>query len=61
VLPGFVDSYPIDAATLAKIPMGRIGGVSELAATVAALASDDLSYVTGQCLLVDGGLIRGLR
>jgi NAD(P)-dependent dehydrogenase (short-subunit alcohol dehydrogenase family) len=61
VLPGFVDSYPIDAATLAKIPMGRIGGVAELAATVAALASDDLSYVTGQCLLVDGGLIRGLR
>jgi NAD(P)-dependent dehydrogenase (short-subunit alcohol dehydrogenase family) len=59
VLPGFVDSYPVDAATLAKIPAGRIGGVGELARTVAALASDDMSYVTGQCLLVDGGMIRG--
>jgi NAD(P)-dependent dehydrogenase (short-subunit alcohol dehydrogenase family) len=61
VLPGFVDSYPVDDATLAKIPTGRAGGVAELARTVAALASDDLSYVTGQCLLVDGGMIRGLR
>ncbi len=60
VMPGFVDSYPADAATLAKIPAGRIGGVAELARTVAALASDDMSYVTGQCLLVDGGMIRGI-
>lgn len=59
VLPGFVDSYPVDAATLAKIPTGRVGGVGELARTVVALASDDMSYVTGQCLLVDGGMIRG--
>jgi NAD(P)-dependent dehydrogenase (short-subunit alcohol dehydrogenase family) len=59
VLPGFVDSYDVDAATLARIPMGRIGGVTELARTVAFLASDDASYVTGQCLLVDGGMIRG--
>lgn len=60
VLPGFVDSYPVDAATVAKIPMGRSGGLDELARTVAALASDDLAYVTGQCLLVDGGMIRGM-
>ncbi|HEX2692271.1 MAG TPA: SDR family oxidoreductase [Kofleriaceae bacterium] len=60
VLPGFVDSYPVDAATRARIPIDRIGGVGELARTVAALASDDMSYVTGQCLLVDGGMIRGL-
>jgi NAD(P)-dependent dehydrogenase (short-subunit alcohol dehydrogenase family) len=59
VLPGFVDSHPIDAAALATIPMGRIGSVAELARTVAALASDDTSYVTGQCLLVDGALARG--
>ena len=61
VLPGFVDSYPVDDATLRKIPFGRIGSVAELARTVAALASGDgdMSYVTGQCLLVDGGMIRG--
>jgi NAD(P)-dependent dehydrogenase (short-subunit alcohol dehydrogenase family) len=61
VLPGFVDSYPVDDATLARIPIGRVGSVGELARTVAALVSDDLSYVTGQCLLVDGGMIRGLH
>ncbi len=59
VLPGYVDSYPVDAATLAKIPFGRIGSVDELARTVASLAGDDMTYVTGQCLLVDGGMIRG--
>ena len=61
VLPGFVDSYPIDEATRARIPFGRAGSVGELARTVASLASDDCAYVTGQCLLVDGGMLRGLR
>ncbi len=57
VLPGFVDSYPVGDDIIADIPMGRAGSVQELARTVAFLASDDASYVTGQCLLVDGGMI----
>lgn len=57
VLPGFVDSYPVDADIVAKIPMGRPGTVGELAKVVAFLASDAASYVTGQCLLVDGGMV----
>jgi NAD(P)-dependent dehydrogenase (short-subunit alcohol dehydrogenase family) len=57
VLPGFVDSYPAGPEIVATIPAGRIGQVAELARTVAFLASDDAAYVTGQCLLVDGGMV----
>lgn len=39
-----------------KIPMGRRGGVEEVADCVLYLASDQASYVTGQTLFVDGGL-----
>jgi NAD(P)-dependent dehydrogenase (short-subunit alcohol dehydrogenase family) len=57
VLPGFVDSYPVGAEIVAGIPMARPGTVGELAKVVAFLASDEASYVTGQCLLVDGGMV----
>jgi NAD(P)-dependent dehydrogenase (short-subunit alcohol dehydrogenase family) len=60
ILPGFVDSYPVDEKTLATIPLGRIGRLEELAKAVAFLISDDASYITGQNLLVDGGMVRGI-
>jgi 2-dehydro-3-deoxy-L-rhamnonate dehydrogenase (NAD+) len=47
---------PEDIARLAdKIPMGRMGRTEEVAAVVHFLASDDASFVTGQCYDVSGG------
>jgi NAD(P)-dependent dehydrogenase (short-subunit alcohol dehydrogenase family) len=44
-------------ALAAKVPMRRIGEPDEIAAAVAFLASKDASYITGQCLHVNGGFI----
>jgi Enoyl-(Acyl carrier protein) reductase len=48
--PGYVDSV------LARVPAGRRGDPGEPAATVVFLASDAAGYITGQTLVVDGGM-----
>lgn len=61
VLPGFVDNYPVRSEAVAKIPMGRYAAVeAELGATIAFLLSEEAGYITGQGLLVDGGLVRAI-
>lgn len=63
VAPGFVETDMTDAlgetvktAVLPSIAVGRFGTPPEVAAAVGYLASDDAAYVTGQVLVVDGGL-----
>jgi 3-oxoacyl-[acyl-carrier protein] reductase len=49
----------VDAAR-AQIPLGRYGRPEELAAVVRFLASDAASYLTGQSVVVDGGMVPAL-
>ena len=44
------------AALAQQIPLGRLGGVEDVAAAVAYLASPAAAYVTGQTLHVNGGM-----
>ena len=50
----------VRTAHIATIPAGRYGRPEELGALVAFLASERASYLTGQFIAVDGGLIAGL-
>jgi 3-oxoacyl-[acyl-carrier protein] reductase len=64
VAPGFIktaltDKMPQDIidSLLPFIPAGRVGTVEDVAYTVAFLVSDQASYITGQVISVDGGLV----
>jgi len=56
--PGTLAAFPTDAARRAMwrlIPLGRFGEPEEIAKAALFLVSDDASFVTGTCLVVDGG------
>lgn len=64
VAPGFIQSAMTDQLSddvkkqyFDAIPLGKFGTVDNIADTVAFLASDMSSYITGQVICVDGGLV----
>ncbi len=50
----------VEQAALANIPLGRFGEPEEFARLVVFLGSQANTYITGQTLLVDGGLVKAL-
>ena len=46
---------------ISKIPLGRVGKPEEVAAAVSFLCSDEVGYIQGASLVVDGGQILGYR
>lgn len=66
VSPGYIDTamwreanpHPdAEARNSAEVALGALGHPDEVAAAVAFLASEDAAYITGQDLVVDGGLV----
>jgi len=64
VAPGFIDTEMTAAMTPEaraalgqQIALERLGDPKDVAAAVAFLASDLASYITGQVLVVDGGMV----
>lgn len=60
VLPGWIDSLPQKDERRDAVPMKRYGTADEIAETVLFLASGQSSYITGQSIRVDGGLMRSV-
>jgi 3-oxoacyl-[acyl-carrier protein] reductase len=63
VAPGYVKTRLTDvlpeeaqASMLANTPLGRLGDPADVAGAVRFLVSDEASFITGEVLLVDGGL-----
>jgi 3-oxoacyl-[acyl-carrier protein] reductase len=63
IAPGFIATAMTDKlndkqreAILARVPAGRLGSGTDVAAAAVYLASDDAGYVTGQTLHINGGM-----
>ena len=63
VAPGFIETDmtaelpdAIKTKMLERVPLGRLGNVNEIAATVAFLASPNAAYITGETIHVNGGM-----
>lgn len=65
LVPGSIDTTGIDADGRklrgTNIPLGRIGESNDLAGAAVFLASSDASYITGQAIVIDGGMLAQQR
>ena len=66
IAPGFIDTAMTEVLTeefkqaaIKQIPLGRTGTDKDIANAVRFLASDDASYITGNVLKVNGGMLMG--
>lgn len=66
IAPGYIETDMTGAVgeeaqqrVLASIPLGRLGQPQDVANMVCFLASDAAAYITGQTLVVDGGMVMG--
>src|SRR6476660_1680158 len=64
IAPGFIETDMTNAMTAearaaltGSIPLERLGSPKDVAAMVAFLASEHAAYITGQVLVVDGGMV----
>ena len=61
VAPGLIETEMIEGAPVeelrAQIPMDRVGQPEEVAKVVRFLCSEDASYITGQVISVNGGMV----
>jgi len=64
IAPGFIETDMTDAMTpearaalVGTIPLERLGSAADVASVAAFLASDHAAYITGQVLVVDGGMV----
>jgi 3(or 17)beta-hydroxysteroid dehydrogenase len=53
---GTNDLEPARQQALSRIPIGRMGTVTDIAKGIAFLASDDAAFITGSGLVIDGGI-----
>jgi len=64
IAPGFIETEMTEAMTtearnglIGMIPLERLGSPADVAAAVAFLSSDHAAYITGQVIVVDGGMV----
>ena len=64
IAPGFIPTDmtaeltdDVKTKLIEQIPLGKLGNPEDIAAAVAFLASSDANYITGQVIVVDGGMV----